>query len=294
MSMPLPLAVSADRTANRAVALKAVFYLGVPIFIGAMMGANHAGIAQFMEWPVAIGYWILQSLSMWLAFEAGSWLVYRIAGANRLPLWSILIGGVFLGSLIWRPFVYWFTGLFEPLLLEGRTVGAYEPLTLSTAFMAEYVQNWVAAYLVWVTVNYLFVYFVGMERFGVRAKVLTTGRTVSDGGLSAPPAIGPAFLTRLPAHIGQDIIALKAEDHYVRVTTTSGEALVLYRFTDAIKDMPAQLGQRVHRSYWVSAAHIQDIQKFDRRYEITLSNGQSVPASATYSRDLFLQRAGKA
>lgn len=293
MSMPLPLAVPSIRKPNRDIAIKLAFYLGVPLFIGTMMGANHAGIAQFLQWHIAIGYWVLQSISMWLAFEAGSWLVYRIVGGNRLPLWTVLVVGVFLGSLAWRPFVYWFTGLFEPLLLEGRTVGIYEPMSLSWAFVADYMQNWAAAYLVWVTVNYHFVYFAGLERFGFKAPVAER-QDSSKSAYEARPAIGSAFLTRLPPHIGQDVIALKAEDHYVRVITTQGDALVLYRFTDAIKDMPSYLGQRVHRSYWVNTGHIEEIQKFDRRYEIKLSDGQTVPASATYSRNLFHERAAQA
>ena len=63
-----------------------------------------------------------------------------------------------------------------------------------------------------------------------------------------------SFLRHLPDGVGRDIISLKAAEHYVEVTTTSGTALILMRFRDAVAEL-GNLGIRVHRSHWVAHRH---------------------------------------
>ncbi len=44
---------------------------------------------------------------------------------------------------------------------------------------------------------------------------------------------------------------IEAQEHYIRVATSSERRMVLYRFSDAIREMPDTLGLQVHRSHWV-------------------------------------------
>ncbi len=59
---------------------------------------------------------------------------------------------------------------------------------------------------------------------------------------AAPTNRPPAILSRLPVDRRGPLVALSAEDHYVRVTTAAGETLVLMRLGDAMReaaDVPA-------------------------------------------------------
>ncbi|MEZ5800845.1 MAG: LytTR family DNA-binding domain-containing protein [Nitratireductor sp.] len=42
------------------------------------------------------------------------------------------------------------------------------------------------------------------------------------------------------------------------------------------------LARRVHRSWWVAAAHASRLERGDGRMELILSNGTSVPVSRSY------------
>jgi DNA-binding LytR/AlgR family response regulator len=50
------------------------------------------------------------------------------------------------------------------------------------------------------------------------------------------------------------IVALSAEDHYVRVRTDRGQALILMNFANAVAALGPDAGVRIHRSHWVSRA----------------------------------------
>jgi hypothetical protein len=50
------------------------------------------------------------------------------------------------------------------------------------------------------------------------------------------------------------IVALSAEDHYVRVRTDHGQALILMNLANAIAALGPDTGVRIHRSHWVSRA----------------------------------------
>lgn len=93
---------------------------------------------------------------------------------------------------------------------------------------------------------------------------------------------GVAFLSRLPDHIGENLICLQMEDHYLRATTLHGEALVLVRFRDALNELTEYAGLQVHRSWWVATQEIVKFSRKGRRTELLMSNGVRVPVSSSF------------
>jgi DNA-binding LytR/AlgR family response regulator len=75
------------------------------------------------------------------------------------------------------------------------------------------------------------------------------------------------------------ILALEAEDHYVRVHTPQGSELILIRLADAIAEMGQVDGARTHRSWWVARAAVTAARKAEGRATLTLSNGAEAPVS---------------
>jgi len=93
------------------------------------------------------------------------------------------------------------------------------------------------------------------------------------------PASPPRLLARLPMPVRSDVLALQAEDHYVRVHTQLGSELLLMRFSDAISELDGLAGMRVHRSWWVADDAIVDTVRRARRTIHVLSNSIEVPVS---------------
>ncbi|MCM0000858.1 MAG: LytTR family transcriptional regulator DNA-binding domain-containing protein [Erythrobacter sp.] len=99
---------------------------------------------------------------------------------------------------------------------------------------------------------------------------------------SAPPVAAPPphpLLDQLPAEIGSAIIALEMEDHYVRVHTMLGSALVLMRMRDAVALLGDLEGMQVHRSWWVARAAVEDAAREGRNVRLRLARGIEAPVA---------------
>ncbi len=94
----------------------------------------------------------------------------------------------------------------------------------------------------------------------------------------------PAFLEQASVQVVDDILALQAEDHYVRIYTRHGAELVHCRFGDAVEKMPPGLGLQVHRSWWVAGSAVRSAKRGSRRWQLNLVSDVSVPVSDSYVR----------
>lgn len=98
-----------------------------------------------------------------------------------------------------------------------------------------------------------------------------------------PAATSPVFADRLPAKFrGAAIYAVSAEDHYLRVHTSSGETLILMRLADAIRELASLEGMQTHRSWWVARQGLAEVGKGDGRVTLKLKSGAEAPVSRTY------------
>lgn len=100
------------------------------------------------------------------------------------------------------------------------------------------------------------------------------------------PAVPSPLVARLPAAVRGRIVCLEMEDHYVRVHTDHGSALVLLRLSDAIAEACPAQGQQVHRSWWVSDEAVEGFERVGRVGAVVLSNGVRAPVSQRYLRSV--------
>ncbi|MCE2820769.1 MAG: LytTR family transcriptional regulator [Phenylobacterium sp.] len=95
----------------------------------------------------------------------------------------------------------------------------------------------------------------------------------------ASEAATPPFWSRVPSSLGDDLVALTAELHYLRVETVNGNALILYPFGQAVAELAASSsnGSQIHRSHWVAHSHVANIQKDRGRVFCVLTSGTRLP-----------------
>ncbi|MBL8556777.1 MAG: LytTR family transcriptional regulator [Phenylobacterium sp.] len=104
------------------------------------------------------------------------------------------------------------------------------------------------------------------------------------GAMAAPeePPADPlaAFRQRLSAKRREaTLIAVEAEDHYLRVHTDAGDELITARFGDAVTELAGAKGFQTHRSWWIAADAIEDVKWLRGRGEATLKCGLKAPIS---------------
>lgn len=94
------------------------------------------------------------------------------------------------------------------------------------------------------------------------------------------PPLPELIAEKLPARLrAARLIAIEAEDHYLRIHTDAGSDLVLMRMTDACALLPEAAGARVHRSWWAARAATEAVERGGGRTELRLAGGLVVPVS---------------
>lgn len=196
---------------------------------------------------------------------------------ERLLYWQIcMVGGGFIGVTIDAPVrrrVGHFWGRLALVstamtpfvtLLVGLTNHYLSPMRLT---VANVLQPTFQVFVVCVAVM-LFRQLAWAER--------TTAPTAPEP--EADPA--QAFRQRLSAKRREAaLIAVQAEDHYLRVHTDAGDELITARFGDAMAELAAAKGFQTHRSWWVAADAIDEVTWLRGRGEARLKCGLTVPIS---------------
>lgn len=265
----------------------AAYVLAVPIVLGLISGINESGSARMVSKEAYIARYVVRSLLSWwvtimvtwgLAIALRPWkpsfLFLLVCG----PMITVILNAPL--SLLWQP-------LFTPYLAEGSQFFPLWPWRFNEMpYLKESLLALLTNEIIWVSFNITFWRAFDVQLYGFpppsaqAAPAMVTPDTAEVVSKNTP--VHSAFLDRLPKDIGTDIIALEAQEHYTKVHTLLGSALVLYRFGDAVKDMTNQGGLQVHRSHWVLTDAIEQVDRSGRAYELTLKTGLKIPVSRSY------------
>lgn len=248
---------------------------GVALLFGALL----AFLAPFGTYRLGaaerIGYWTAQMVAWLVLSLLASWAVAQLPVARRASGLQLGLAAILLATV---PMMV-FTGLSNRML-QGWHADAADLVEL----------------------------FLSITLIG-GGHVLLSDRLLA--GMAADPAISAAtrpaeveigradvtpvqtaLLDRLPPHLRDDIECLQVEDHYVRVHGRHDSAMVLMRFTDAMRGVQHLAGAQVHRSWWVADHAVADLRRMGRTAQLVLANGVMVPVSQPYLAHA-MQRWGK-
>jgi hypothetical protein len=123
----------------------------------------------------------------------------------------------------------------------------------------------------------------------IALRALAWRRIVETRTIVVPPLpeAERAFRLRLSARRrGARLIALEAEDHYVRVHTDAGSELLSMRFSEAVAELALAHGYRLHRSWWAFADAIEAVRWNRGTGEARLAGGLVAPVSRSCAEAL--------
>jgi hypothetical protein len=218
-----------------------------------------------------VGYWTVQ-MAAWLVLSlAATWCVERLPGTRRRDAGLRRVAATLLATLPMMAF----TGAANSMMTGWQPdAGELTELFLSIALIG-------GGYTM--LGDLLIARTIHAQRPPEPAIVDPDRQEVSGG--TAPSVAHPtdtALVDRLPAHLRADILCLQVEDHYVRVHARGGSAMVLMRFSDALRGIDHVPGAQVHRSWWVADDAVAGLRRTGRTAQLILSNGASVPVSQPY------------
>jgi len=263
-----------------------VFYIGIPLSMGFLTGWMQTGRAAGWSKLGSLYFWIPIWLTSWVSLELSTRLIHRLLGKYIKSFLVLLVSGSVMGSLAVWPIFIWHIGVSEQLF-GASTLGALpllEPTIGQTA--ARFFDDVFAGTFFWLAMNYIFAGPLSMKRFGYEVgleKFFRKEKAQSPSTAKRFDKARPLFLRRVKKEIGQDVIAVSAEQHYLRVFTPLGNDLILYRLSDAILELQDGFnGLQVHRSHWVKLSAIDDVVNENRNLKIILSNGLTVPVGRSH------------
>jgi len=223
-------------------------------------------VSGFLFWVCAIVplWWLTHFTCKWILARTGTkgkqqW--FGLALASALAFVVADVAGYF--YLLYLVFSQWL-GVFQP------------PFVISTPQLSNIISKPVLLgalghAVIWLTAN-------------LSARFLL-GRTLYDQDHAGTDPI-PLFLHRVPKNLRQNLLAIQAQEHYINVHTAEGSELILYRFGDALMELNDTPGMQVHRSYWVAEGSVSSYERKNGQLLLTLSNGQKVPVSRSFIRDV--------
>lgn len=201
-------------------------------------------------------FWALHVGVPLILLELSQTLLGRIPAFRRLPDWpSVALSGV-CGAVLFVPVALALDHLFPD--------ADSDPAGLLDGLVSEAGSTVAPVILVWL---------------GLNAPRLIT---ISGAAVETAPVEAGNFWFKVPAAIGRDLVSLSAELHYLRVTTTAGDALILYPFGQAVADLGTSRGLQVHRSHWVAIEHVLALRKRGEGAIASLANGIEIPVSRRY------------
>jgi len=114
--------------------------------------------------------------------------------------------------------------------------------------------------------------------------VLETPRLDENKSISDHLRAGelPAFLQHANPRLHGRLYVVEAQEHYIRIETSSGATTALYRFGDAMRDLRGHPGMQVHRSFWVADDVVAGIRKTRQGTRLNLADGREIPVSRRF------------
>lgn len=253
------------------------FFIVCPILLGLPLGWYKAGAAALLPEPAGLILWPLQWMLSWWIAEG----LFRLFRAGLAPvtrkLWPALtlaaIGNALIASFYAVPYFNLFADVFGadtrlPGPPEGRNI-------LDPAYLWVLAQATGPGALVWMGLRALYERL--RPRAGGQAGAAPDARSDDDARQQDAPVLARAREAGLDPD--DPVLAITAEDHYVRVHGRSRSVLIAYRFGDAMTELAQAGGVQTHRSAWARETEIAGIEREGSRRRVRLANGLRLPLS---------------
>jgi hypothetical protein len=276
-----------------------VFFLGIPLAVGLNQGWLQAGLARYLPRDESVLLWCGNWLLFWFACELATRIAAVVLRPWRVRPLVLIVFGAVLAALLSPLYFSVYSLMFVDSIPPGVRASEAELMRhmLEPAGMIRPLASGSGGILLWVLANYFFQSYLGWPRFralgleaaGPQAESAPTLATPSAALLPTAPTGGPspvpplfARLSRIAAPTEKTLLAIEAQEHYVKVHTDHGAELVYYRFGDAMRDLNGWNGLQVHRSWWVARSAVQRVEANERRLRILVRGELRVPVGSSF------------
>lgn len=239
--------------------------LGASVFMTTLAGPF--GTFEQLAFPIRFLYWTVGIAFVTVLVTVLSFIAYNASRAMGWP-WP---PGALAAALLAIPPHWVLVYEMDEILMPGANDGMLGLLP--------YVA--IPVIVMTLLVNAVVIRVLSMSEALQSSALVEAPVEVLDPTPDPTPVQDPSLLfQRVPAHLGRDVVCLRAQDHYLEVVTTTGSALVLMRLSDAERDLAGLRGMRVHRSWWVALDHVAEFSQAEGGgVSLTTTTGHTIPVA---------------
>lgn len=195
-----------------------VMGLAISTVVGLLLGITGPFGSYLNGTPMMrIAYWVVCLWSGWLIFGVSLPMLTRLAARHGVRAW------------LWMPPAIAVLTILPAVLSRAAAVRLW-PVVQGVNWIEWYGQGLVISAVLTLAMTWL-----------------TRPREQAVAVISDSESADPR--NRLPARLGRDVQCLQMEDHYVRVHTSLGSALVLMSLSQAMAGLKDIEGLQTHRSW---------------------------------------------
>jgi hypothetical protein len=254
-------------------------------------------LARHFPFPLALACWLSILLPRWWLQELATRALHRSLARWRPPALALLLGGACLGAVLCQPYALWVAGWFQDTFSHFVPAAAGTPARWSWSAYAD--RFWATlplqllAVAPWVAANLVCDRWMGRQRFGYvlpgvgapgpsRLEQASPAPSSPEQGPAESSAARPAFAAKLRRVPVDEILAVEAADHFIRVYGRGASEMIYCQFGDALEELAHLDGLRVHRSWWVARTAIAGAARTKGRSSLQLVNGTRVPVGRRF------------
>ncbi len=266
------------------------FYLGAPLLLGIEATFENWWLLELSGLTNALLFYCGHALLPWWLTCATTFVAWKVLTPWRPNQVIVMLLGVSIALLLSNPYGEWLDTRFLSPAMEAAHSGGVNRDLLNSRFSRFWAYLFQPA-VFWVGINLLFDRFLQFPRYRYSTPGDVDPAAPSD--TNTPPDLLPGFHEavasepRFLRHLDetpkfQEILAIKAEQHYIKLHTEDRDYMILYRFSDAIAELEKNAGLQVHRSYWIRSSAVEEIKTESKKMTVRLKSGMEIPVSQPY------------
>ena len=257
-----------------------LFFLGVPCAMAFLFSLVGIRLINGMPYLDGLLYMVLHMCLAWWNVSLGSWAIHYMFRSWQPPVMAIIPMGFIISAI---PAAFSFQALGDLYASLYPVFAANRADTIRPGWSIDYLGHFIRY-----SIPALPLYIAGV--YGYRAVFGVEWLTYpSEARQDDVPARQLSRNRPLASMIDgskldgdAEIIAIKAEQHYIRIWSDRGTDMVRYRFRDVAETLAGCDGDQVHRSWWVNFGRVSSVRPAGRSVELELPGDLSVPVSLAH------------
>jgi hypothetical protein len=262
-----------------------LFFLGIPVAMGFVFSLVGTKLTNGMPYLDSLFYMNIHLLTAWLPVCLGAYIIKFSFRNWQPPLIAVCLIGLLI-ALIPAAFLFQKLGdlyaSMYPVYAANRVDDSQPGWTLD--YLLHFIRYSMPILPVFLAGVYSYRAVMGVDWFGYKSpRLYIFSNPESPLHIEKKICSATASLiegTQLPKEA--ELLAIKAEQHYIQIWSDQGTDLVRFRFRDLAKTLEGCNGAQVHRSWWVNLDQVQSCRQAGRKLELIVNDELIIPVSLSY------------